>query len=79
MPLHDLGYRAWQGRPEPERRRWWVIAQTGSRLAWRSRWLRRLMLVAWLPMVYMGIGFFAYEQWSFRPKRARPAAWRGAS
>ena len=62
MPLHDLGYRAWQGRPEPERRRWWVIAQTGSRLAWKSRWLRRLLLVAWLPMVYMGAGFFAYEQ-----------------
>ena len=46
MPLHELGYRAWQGRLEPERRRWWVIAQSGSRLAWRSRWLRRLMLIA---------------------------------
>jgi ABC-2 type transport system permease protein len=67
MPLHDLGYRAWQGRLEPQRRRWWVIAQTGSRLAWKSRWLRRLLLVAWLPMVYMGAGFFVYEQWVASP------------
>jgi ABC-2 type transport system permease protein len=62
MPLHDLGYRAWQGRLEPQRRRWWVIAQTGSRLAWKNRWLRRLILIAWVPMLYMGAGFFAYEQ-----------------
>ena len=70
VPLHDLGYRTWQGRLSPQWWRWWVIAQTGMRLAWRSRWLRRLLLVAWLPMMYVAIGFFVYEQLAAAPQTA---------
>ncbi len=62
MPIHDLGYRKWQGRLMPEAMRFWVIAQTGIALAWRSRWLRRLLLVAWLPALYMGGALFVFEQ-----------------
>jgi ABC-2 type transport system permease protein len=67
MPIHDLGYRRWEGPLCPETTRWCVIAQTGVRLAWKSHWLRRMMLVAWLPAVYMGIAFFAFEQSASRP------------
>lgn len=62
MPVHDLGYRSWRGTLAPDFTRWLVIAQTGIRLAWRSSWLRRMLLVAWLPAVYMGLGFFLFEQ-----------------
>ncbi|NQT36189.1 MAG: ABC transporter permease subunit [Planctomycetes bacterium] len=62
MPIHDLGYRNWQGKLSPDSTRWWVITETGLRLAWRSSWLRRLMLFAWLPMAYVGTGFFLLEQ-----------------
>ena len=61
MPVHDLGYRAWEGRLQPRILRWWAIAETGIRLAWRGRWLRRLLFLAWLPAFYMGAAFLLYE------------------
>lgn len=61
MPINDLGYRSWSGALEPPWARWWVIAETGIRLAWRSLWLRRILLLAWLPTVYFGIGVFLFE------------------
>jgi ABC-type transport system involved in multi-copper enzyme maturation permease subunit len=62
LPLHDLGYRRWSGELNPQVLRWWVIAQTGVRLAWRSRWLRRLLVLAWLPAALCGAAFFALEK-----------------
>lgn len=67
LPIHDLGYRSWQGRLTPLATRWWVIAETGSRLAWRITWLKRLLFVAWLPVVYMAVLFFAFEQSGTQP------------
>jgi ABC-type transport system involved in multi-copper enzyme maturation permease subunit len=60
--LHDLGYRRWSGDLNPQILRWWVIAQTGVRLAWRSRWLRRMLVLAWLPAALCGAAFFALEK-----------------
>jgi hypothetical protein len=62
VPIHDTGYRAWHGQPESPWGRWWVIAQTGIRLAWRSQWLRRMLFLAWLPSIYLGAALFFYEQ-----------------
>lgn len=61
MPIHDLGYREWQGSKSPRVWRWWVIATGGVSVAWRNLWLRRMMLVSWLPATYVGLGFFAFE------------------
>lgn len=62
MPLHDVGYRSWQGR----RRGPWsaaaAIATTGIRLAWTSRWLRRAVFFAWSPALFFAASFFAFEQ-----------------
>lgn len=63
MPIHDLGYRAWEGRRTAEPLRAWVITQTGVVLAWKNYWLRRLLFVTWIPALYMGAAFFGYEQW----------------
>jgi ABC-2 type transport system permease protein len=62
MPIFNLGYRPWEGKVEPGLERWWVIAETGIRLAWRSMWLRRLLLLAWGPAVFIGLGFFTFER-----------------
>ncbi|MFM7136212.1 MAG: ABC transporter permease subunit [Planctomycetota bacterium] len=61
MPLHDVGYRGWHGRPRPGGAAG-VIATTGIRLAWKSRWLRRVILFAWSPALVFAGGFFAFEQ-----------------
>ncbi|MCB0074414.1 MAG: hypothetical protein KDE20_23270 [Caldilineaceae bacterium] len=62
MPIIDLGYRAWTG----ERTSRWVrplaITQTGLQLVWRTVWLRRLLMFAWLPILPVGVGFFIFEQ-----------------
>ena len=62
MTIHDLGYRPWQGERREGSFRWRVISATSIRLAWRNLWLRRMIVLAWLPAVYLGFGFFLYEQ-----------------
>jgi len=61
MPLHDVGYRAWDGAARSGGAAA-VIAATGIGLAWKSRWLRRVVLFAWSPAVIFAFGFFAFEQ-----------------
>lgn len=61
MPLHDVGYRPWRGVLRQGGGPW-VIAATGIRLAWKSRWLRRVLLFAWSPAIMFAGGFFAFEQ-----------------
>lgn len=63
MPIYNLGYRPWQGKLKEGRERWWVIAETGIRLAWRSMWLRRMLLLAWGPAILIGLGFFSFERY----------------
>lgn len=62
MPIHDLGYREWDRKRAPASLRWWVIAQNGIRLAWKSLWLRRMIIAAWTPAIAYGFVFFFYEQ-----------------
>ncbi|MFN5535393.1 MAG: hypothetical protein ACK5EN_07935 [Planctomyces sp.] len=64
MPVHDPGYRTWQGPTAPLATRWMVIAEVGIRRAWLSSWLRRMMFFAWLPACVMGFMVFLYEQTS---------------
>lgn len=61
MPIHDLGYRALTAPTGWRLPRWWVIAQTGLQLSWKSQWLRRMLFLAWLPAVGLGLLLFFYE------------------
>ncbi len=68
MAIHDLGYRPWTGSRASAATRPLIISNIGIRRAWQSRWLRRLMLFAWLPAVWFGLGFFFWEQWLLHPE-----------
>ncbi|MEQ9406916.1 MAG: hypothetical protein RIK87_04285 [Fuerstiella sp.] len=62
MPIHNLGYRTWDGQRESGRSRWSVIAGIGIRRAWQSKWLRRIAFVVWGPPLAYGILIFIFEQ-----------------
>lgn len=62
MPIHDVGYRPWDGKRTSQFSRWSIISLTGIRLAAKSRWVKRILFVAWLPVMYWGIGFFFLEK-----------------
>jgi ABC-type transport system involved in multi-copper enzyme maturation permease subunit len=74
MPIHDVGYRAWQGPMTAASTRWWQIGEVGVRLAARSAWVRRMVMFAWLPILYWGVGFFAVEQMLARVDRSDTGA-----
>jgi len=61
MPVNDLGYREWEGDHTPSWRRWWVITRRGIAHAWKSKWVRRLFVLAWVPALYFGFLFLGYE------------------
>ena len=62
MSINDLGYRDWDLIPNTSRHQWTTITLFGVRVAWRSRWLKRIFLMAWLPIFVMGLALFVLEQ-----------------
>lgn len=62
MPIHNLGYREWDGERLSGHSRWSVIAGIGIRRAWQSKWLRRIAFVVWVPPLIYGILIFVFEQ-----------------
>ncbi len=68
MPIHDLGFRAWTGDRSWRVVRPWVVARSGISLVWRRRWLRIMLLLAWLPIVVPAMGLFAFEYSSTEPE-----------
>ena len=71
MPVHDLGYRAWVGGRMPRLLRPWVVARSGVSLVWRRRWLRMMIMMAWLPIIVPALGIFAFEYSSNEPELSR--------
>lgn len=62
MPIHNLGYRDWDGERESGGSRWMVVAGIGIRRAWQSMWLRRIAFVVWAPPLMYAVLIFAFEQ-----------------
>ena len=62
MPIHDLGYRPWKGKLGGPLERTKSIAEAGIKLVGKNRWLKRMLIVAWLPVLYWGIAFFFVGQ-----------------
>ena len=62
MAINDLGYREWDLAPTRNRQQWRTIAGFGIRVAWRSTWLKRIFIMAWIPIFIMGAGLFVIEQ-----------------
>jgi len=61
MPVHDLGYRSWKGQRTARLLRPLAVASSGISLIWQSKWLRLMLVLAWLPIVFPALGIFAFE------------------
>lgn len=62
MPIHDVGYRRLTNEKNSSLFRWLAICRIGVQLALKSKWVKRIMLTAWLPMTYWAAGFFVIEK-----------------
>ena len=51
MPIHDQGYRHYQGQREPHGRAWWVIARAHMQSMLRYRWFQVLLLGSAAPFL----------------------------
>ena len=49
MPIFDQGYQHWQGKLSGHGSRWLAIARHGVKAQLQNRFVRMLLLVAWLP------------------------------
>lgn len=67
MPVHDLGYRSWEGRRTPRLLRPLSVARSGISLVWQRKWLRFMLILAWLPIVFPAMGIFAFEYSATEP------------
>ena len=58
MPIHDQGYRRYQGTRAPEGRAWAVITSTGVRTLLRRRAFAALLLLSWIPFVVRAVQIY---------------------
>ncbi|MCO8122229.1 ABC transporter permease subunit [Stieleria sp. TO1_6] len=68
MPVHDLGYRTWRGERAAHFLRPLVVARAGIALVFKRRWLRIMLVLAWLPVLFPAFGIFAFEYSSTEPE-----------
>lgn len=47
------------------------VARSGVSLVWRRRWLRTVIIIAWLPIIVPAVGIFAFEFSSTNPEMRR--------
>jgi ABC-2 type transport system permease protein len=59
MPIHDQGYRRYEGRRVPRGRAWLIIARTGVRTLIGRRAFIALLLVSWIPFVVRAVQLYA--------------------
>lgn len=55
MPIFDQGYQHWSGQLSGHSWRWLAIARHGVRVGMKGRFLRIVLLVAWLPALALAL------------------------
>jgi hypothetical protein len=73
MAVFETGYRAWNGKRTGASSRWLTICSSGIGRAYKSKWLRRLMLAAVFPLMYFTLPFVLFEQSTQNPQMFQAA------
>jgi ABC-type transport system involved in multi-copper enzyme maturation permease subunit len=59
MPIHDQGYRRYEGRRDRHGHAWSVVAAAGLRTFFTRRIFLGLLLLSWLPTIVRAVQFYA--------------------
>src|SRR5262249_50463457 len=60
MPIFDQGYQHWSGTLSGHASRWLAVTRQGVRAQMKNRWVRALIILAWIPA---GLLVFATSVW----------------
>jgi len=72
--IHDLGYTRYTGERVPPRQRYRVIARNLVGVAWRSRWVAKLAVIASIGItIAAGVAMYVLRSTLFETVRARGA------
>ena len=59
MPIHEIGYRHWEGATRGPLVRWLAITRRGVGLAFRNKLLRKVFIAVYAPVLYFAPLFLA--------------------
>jgi ABC-2 type transport system permease protein len=82
MPIHDQGYRRYEGSRSAPGRRWAVIARAGIRSMFTKKTFIGLLLLAWFPFVIYAVRIYIVTNFPQVPREAvaliqvTPAMWK---
>ena len=68
MPVHDVGYRKWLGNRSARFLRPLDVARAGVSLIFKRKWIRMMVLLAWLPVIFPAFGIFVFEYSATEPE-----------
>src|SRR5438105_8821491 len=55
MPIFDQGYQHWEGKLSGHAWRWLTITRQGARAQFKNRWVRGVMILAWIPALILAV------------------------
>ena len=58
MPIHDQGYRHYQGTRAPHGGAWWIIARSHMATLLQYRWFQILLLASFAPFVVRAVQIY---------------------
>lgn len=53
MPIHDQGYRRYEGKRMPVGRAWWTMARMHLITAFKRRWFKMILFAGWIQFFVM--------------------------
>lgn len=75
MPVHEVGYRPWEGKTRSAATRWTSITRRGVALAHKSWILRRFFYFVYVPLIYYAPVFLAIGLVSQEDSRTARTLW----
>src|SRR2546423_10439601 len=72
MPIFDQGYQHWEGTLSGHAWRWWTITRQGVRAQLKSRWVRFLVILAWVPALTLALLMVFWGLLEQRPEFIQP-------